>query len=947
MSSGVVQLRAVDNDLDEADVEKGATDGFSVTGTVSVAAVRAPPAVQFAVRDDDLPQVSIAAPQAAADSGHVFEAEAADIASEPWVLTREGLLDAALAVTVTVSESGGDFVAAATEAASQTVTFPANDDTVSYTPVSADTVDESHGSVTVTLQNATGYDVAADAGAATANVRDDDGTGSSALLTLGAEPATLSVAEGSGASVGVRARTVADGTFTAPGDLDRVFGGATSVTVNASTADVTGTDAATAGTDYTALPTGTTATVRFADFAAVGAGGSAGLALPGPAALPAVQTTADMTADNNETFEVLLELPSATDARMRLDPAKATVRIVEGPPDGMLRICGADGQCVNQAGASCQASDTLCVSGTMAAVLVEGRVEVAQGGRFGTVCDDYWTYDGAHVACRQLGHAAGQRAYVRSHFGGAARGVAIWFDDVECSGSEATLADCPRNVGGHNCSLRHTEDAGIRCLGAVTAVPTVQVSPSSLTVPAGGTARYWVWLTRQPDHEDFWLEPRPPSGGVLSVSPDTLWITRHHGWSRLEAIDVSVSRGARSGSSHTIVHETTQNAYADGSVPQVPDVTVTVASAAPPTGGGAPPLATRAAVSGRTVTVSFDAALDSAFAPATADYVVLAADMEWRVAGAYVRGAELVLELARALPPGTPARVAYPAAPSSPLADRAGRPAGPFELAVEAAPPVGRAPDRLAEAVGDAPFAAGPATPGIAALEPAPKLEGAAELAAAVAEAPEPAAATLWAPRRGVTDLSELARLPGLRRANLAGNAVGDLAPLAGLPALVRLDLRGNAVTDVWPLAGLAELEVLDLSGNRIADVSALGGLPRLRVLELAGNAVADISPLVHLRELRYLGLAGNRVSDTGALAQLVGLVRLDLGANELADAEPLGNLSELVWLRVPGNRLQRVDALGRLTALRWVWLTDNPLLPLDAALALPAETWVDTGVLR
>ena len=157
----------------------------------------------------------------------------------------------------------------------------------------------------------------------------------------------------------------------APGDLGRVFGGATTVTVNASTADVTGTDAATAGTDYTALPTGTTATVRFADFAAVGAGGSAGLALPGPAALPAVQTTADMTADNNETFEVLLALPSATDARMRLDPAKATVRIVEGPPDETLRICGADGQCVNQAGALCQASDTLCVGGTMAAVLVE------------------------------------------------------------------------------------------------------------------------------------------------------------------------------------------------------------------------------------------------------------------------------------------------------------------------------------------------------------------------------------------------------------------------------------------------------------------------------------------------------------------------------------------------------------------------------------------------
>ena len=91
----------------------------------------------------------------------------------------------------------------------------------------------------------------------------------------------------------------------------------------------------------------------------------------------------------------------------------------------------------------------------------EGRVEVHYSGSWGTVCDDYFTDVAASVVCFMIGYGrAGQ--FIGNRYGdGSGR---IWLDNVRCSGSETSIADCSHSSwGSHDCV--HSEDVSVSCLG--------------------------------------------------------------------------------------------------------------------------------------------------------------------------------------------------------------------------------------------------------------------------------------------------------------------------------------------------------------------------------------------------------------------------------------------------------------------------------------------------
>ena len=97
------------------------------------------------------------------------------------------------------------------------------------------------------------------------------------------------------------------------------------------------------------------------------------------------------------------------------------------------------------------------VNGSNAA---EGRVEVLYDRTWGSICEDEWSIEDAHVACRMLGFPSALSVTDGGSFGEG--DGPIWLSDVACSGNETSLLNC-NSTKWNTSDCDHSQDVGVIC----------------------------------------------------------------------------------------------------------------------------------------------------------------------------------------------------------------------------------------------------------------------------------------------------------------------------------------------------------------------------------------------------------------------------------------------------------------------------------------------------
>ncbi|XP_074128989.1 T-cell differentiation antigen CD6 isoform X3 [Sminthopsis crassicaudata] len=154
---------------------------------------------------------------------------------------------------------------------------------------------------------------------------------------------------------------------------------------------------------------------------------------------------------------------------------------------------------------TCQLQTSACRSGRSARVSCEevlavrlvgggdrcaGQVELKDEGSWGTVCDDDWDLRDANVVCKQLECGWAIQALQGSYFQKGKEHIHL--DEVNCSGSELSLWECPAQRS-HDCG--HKEDAGVVC--SESPISNSSLIPKTSSRPPAPTTAAFVPLEAQ------------------------------------------------------------------------------------------------------------------------------------------------------------------------------------------------------------------------------------------------------------------------------------------------------------------------------------------------------------------------------------------------------------------------------------------------------------------
>ncbi|XP_038641619.1 deleted in malignant brain tumors 1 protein-like [Scyliorhinus canicula] len=112
-----------------------------------------------------------------------------------------------------------------------------------------------------------------------------------------------------------------------------------------------------------------------------------------------------------------------------------------------------------------------------------GRLEIHYRGQWGNVLDYDWDVRDAAVVCRELDCGTALSAEGKAHFG-EGNGTHV-MGNVECTGTESALWQCPSSAWGHFTGYSHSDDAGVICSGSLGDNRTIPTELQTLRLVDG------------------------------------------------------------------------------------------------------------------------------------------------------------------------------------------------------------------------------------------------------------------------------------------------------------------------------------------------------------------------------------------------------------------------------------------------------------------------------
>ncbi|XP_071156619.1 uncharacterized protein [Mytilus edulis] len=150
-----------------------------------------------------------------------------------------------------------------------------------------------------------------------------------------------------------------------------------------------------------------------------------------------------------------------------------------------------------------------------------GYVEVLRNGVWGSICDDLWGKQDARVVCQMLCYDpnnAQAGAPIDIDHAKVQVSTTYHLDDVECTGTETNINQCPQSSGNHNCDAIQQEYASVTC---VPLINTRLTAPIPDLICADGNFNIQFSRIQDPNLEERHLTIYHPYNGPCNMAKQT------------------------------------------------------------------------------------------------------------------------------------------------------------------------------------------------------------------------------------------------------------------------------------------------------------------------------------------------------------------------------------------------------------------------------------------